>query len=1244
MTKRKTFPEISTMELLDNAGLKYLHHVYLEDPSSKFKRRSEIDFIVFHKRGLLLLEAKGGDRYERSTEEQKGKINDVWTYFEGEKKLYSQKKSPFDQVTENLEDFRRVLCERDESFRNICFARGVVFPDLKFSDAGVLQNDSQAITFDVDSNNFSEFVDSCFDAEYEKKETNFYSHIQENTMGVIKDLLFPNEPKTVDQPHEFRDYSLNKIKNYLFGPAWNDPTQIKIDVFPGELFSTGILHPLEPLDDPITTDLDDEEEISEFSESDESNISKNFSTAEENTDNEVASSHSIMRPSSAGMYFSIPKDSSVEITYGYSTYKKDENNRWTRIHFTGKKTIKLDKKRYNPILTENESITLELRSHFRDSIQHAGIYLVNRSNDNIYQVGLKAKLVDSQLLPQEPIFDDFSDGNLFDDIKIYGSGKGVAVDWSDDLNEIWIDFIPEYDVAKIESKSNNDSNLSIKYLADPESNLSQSDYEENLTIFANSYSSHLEKLAENSLSEHQQENLIKAKNFSSRIKKGIHYLSSDKNAFDAFKLMNLSILTMFARKSKYQGKNFYDTDPDDRQPTWYAFQIAFCLAALPGIIDPISEKDDREIVDLIWFPTGGGKTESYLALLSFTILFRRLKNPQNIGTTVIMRYTLRLLVQDQFSRLASLTVAMDYIRKEKFGGHDLGNEQITLGYWVGKKASPKSIKDASKVVSECLTNKAKQLPFVLDRCPWCDEDLISLTGSAVTAYASHLLDTHNGKPACTNNECGYSATDKSGLPVVLWEDEILKNPPTIIIGTVDNFAKLSWYKYDTQNLFGITQNGYECSPPDLIIQDELHLISGPLGSLVGLYDQLLRTLCSREHPVKIAVSTATISNADQQISRLYGNRSHQVVPPPEIKWGDSFFMSTNNDPKLSRKYLGVFNGSLSPVVSSINTASALLQSSAFRPDISKSNDQAIDPFKTLVWYFNSIRELAYSISSRWNIESRVNYLANNIDKYLGKKFRRKFEYANLQELTSRRSASEIKTIKEKLTIPFKQNYEEGDMRSVDVLFATNMISVGVDIERLGLMMVNGLPKTSSEYIQASSRVGRKHPGLVITTYNINKSRDRSHYEYFRSMHEGLYRYVEPTSVTPFSAGARKKGLAGVFFAYLMHIHPTEDPTEFSLEHMNQAKKWIIDIVSQVHPDESIDVIDSEINQIIKSYKDNQDIITEWGNMVGNDDSTITSLMGTFSDSKKKSKRHVFDILTSLRNVDRDVSVRIFSED
>ena len=1255
---RYTFPEISTKKFLKKENLPYLHHVYLEKISSKFKRRSEIDFIVFHKRGLLLLESKGGDRYERSIKEQKdGKKLDVWTYYEGDKKLYSQNRSPFEQITENLEDLRDLLRKHDPKFNKICFAKGVVFPDLKLSDGGILTN-SEEIAFDKNDTSFSNFIDRCFDAEYLKKEPNFYLKLDNETQKFIEKTLFPDEPIELEEPHEFRDYSLKKIKKYLYGPSWKNVNSEEISTYPGELYSTGRLHPFIVNTEDIDAVDDGNKEIdnptdhnepakSEWVDSDESTISNDHNSEEGEANNDVSRTHSIMNPSSMGLYFSVPLDIKIEIVYGFSIYEKDSDKRtWKREPYLGKKSIELNKQSYKNISTDNnEIINIEIRSHIRDSVQHVGIYLVNKSTDvHVYQVGLKVKIVNASLIPQEPIVEDLADGSLFDDINIYGVGKGVAANWNKDFDEIWSEYLPEYNVPKIESKSDEGVNLSIKFLSDPNNNLSQDAYSKNLLSFSKNYYDHLVSISGEQLSKEQKLNLEKANVFLDRINKGIHYLTTHDDAFKAFKLMNLSILTMFARKSKYNGKTFYETNPNEREPTWYAFQIAFCLAAIPGIVDPINEKNDREIVDLIWFPTGGGKTESYLALLSFTIFIRRLKDNKNIGTSVIMRYTLRLLVQDQFSRLASLTIAMDYIRKIKFDNIELGSEQITLGYWVGQAASPPNIAAVNSVVSQCISYKKNQLPFVLDRCPWCDDDLVTLDpNQSFNPYSKTLLKQNNGKPSCLNNDCGYSLIDKTPLPILLWEEEILKNPPSIIISTVDNFAKLSWNKYNTQNFFKYNNAGFECDPPDLIIQDELHLISGPLGSLVGLYDQLLTTLCSRIYPVKIAVSSATISNADQQISRLYENRDHQVIPPPEIKWGNSFFMSINDDPNLSRKYLGVFNASQSPVVGSLNTAAALLQSSSFRDDITTATNKAIDPYKTLVWYFNSIRELAYSISSRWNIESRVNYLSNTIDLALGSKYKRDFKYANLQELTSRKSAPEIKNIKENLTNKFKQDYDVGDKKAVDVLFATNMISVGVDIERLGLMMVNGLPKTSSEYIQASSRVGRKHPGLVITSYNVNKSRDRSHYEYFRPMHEGLYRYVEPTSVTPFSAGARKKGLAGIFFAYLMHSSPSDSPSSFTSDELNRARDWIIGVVERASPNEKLETLKKELNQIIKKYLNKQDEITDWGNMRGNDDSSKVSLMGTFTDSNKKDKRHIFDVLTSLRNVDRDVAIEIYED-
>ena len=1264
---RITFPETATKKFLDALDLKYIHSFYLQNPVNSKKRRQEIDFIVFHDRGILVLECKGGTSYTREVIEAGNELKEFWTYFENDEPLWGKFESPFEQVTQNLETFRSNLIASDSSFKSTCFAMGCVFPDFKFNDAGACNVDEKTI-FDKDSADFEEFINNCFDEEYKKRDKGFYQSISESHFDLIKKTLFPGEPESIEKTHEMRDYSVKKIKQYLYGPAWDDDRAFSIDQAPFKTFSTGILHPpketfeedIEPkpshdadTDNDNDNDNGEDDDSVDQRASNDSNLhnpkEQASSGGEKDTSNtDSINSHSSNKPSSVGMFFSTNLESSISIKAGFSFFIRNKStNEFDRLkvqHFIEN----AESKKSHPV-PNYEFMTVEVRIFQKDGKKHVGIYLVNTAKkfsfeQTAYQVGLEVHLTEGSLSPQESIVDYNPDQTLFEHQKIYGTGKGAAVDWNEDLDKIWIDYMPEYNVPKIESTPTPGVNLSIEFLADPKSAVSNREYFLNLYQFCDLYENHLQNFKIESLTSNQASNIQDAHNFLSRLRNGVKHLEDNGDALAAFKLMNLSILTMFARKAGYLGENFYDNNPESPTPEWRSFQLAFCIASLPGIIDPENEKEDREIVDLIWFPTGGGKTESYLALLAFTIFFRRIEEPRDIGASVIMRYTLRLLVQDQFSRLASLIISMDYIRKIKFNDVDLGGP-ITLGLWVGSAVSPNKLKDACKEVDNIIRRANEsggelELPFLLDECPWCQTNLIKVSReNPINGYTKVLLKSNEGLPSCTNRECGYSMIDGSPLPVVLWEEQLLKKPTSVIIGTVDNFAKLAWNKYNTNNLFSYQNNDFVCSPPNLIIQDELHLISGPLGSLVGLYDQLIIKLCSRIHPVKIAVSTATISNAGHQISRLYGGRDFQVVPPPEVNWGDSFFMKTNTDKDVSRKYLGVFNASESPIIGSLNTASAILQSTSYKKSLHKVPEETADPYHTLVWYFNSIRELAYSVASRWDIESRIEHLRQRIDKQFTKMDSRYFKHPNLAELTSRRSAYEIKKIKENMTNKFKDQYREGESRAIDAVYATNMISVGIDIERLGVMMVNGLPKTTAEYIQASSRVGRKHPGLVILSYNVNKSRDRSHYEYFRSMHEGLYSFVEPTTVTPFSAGARRKGMAGLLFAYLKHMHAKATPTEYTKEEMVEAKDWITGVFKLTYPKDSLDLIEGEIDAIISVYTDNISNIGDWGGMQPSDNADVKSLMGPYSDSAKK-RNHFYDVMSSLRNVDRDVSVKI----
>ena len=612
-----------------------------------------------------------------------------------------------------------------------------------------------------------------------------------------------------------------------------------------------------------------------------------------------------------GIFFITEPEPDIDIEWGFSTYKD------IGTYFKPKCERTALSNSLNLVVTDSteektdvDHIKINIKTFIKDNKQYTGVYLVNTSDsfsDAVFQCGMRIKVNNSKLLPQDAIKSDATDTSLFENLKVYGVGKGVSVDWnSESLNEIWTEAIPSYDVPKIQSVAQSKANLSIEYLADPEDKIELGEYISNLKLFHSAYHDHLKNISLEGLSGGQEKNIHSAKEFSSRVLKGINYLDEDPEALIAFKLMNLSILTMFARKSGYEGEHFYSNDPDKPAPQWRDFQIAFCLASIIGIIEPELEKKDREIIDLIWFPTGGGKTEAYLALLSFTIFLRRLRNPKNVGLTGLMRYTLRLLVQDQFSRLAQLVVVMDYMRKIEFMGFDLGDQQISLGLFVGQETSPKSVDIAIQKVKKVsfggsrVRTQKKQLPFILDKCPWCNHDLVTMYkfGSKDAddyidipeyGYVPEKLKQNNGKPTCNNPKCGYSLEKKSPLPILQWETEVLSHPPTVLIGTVDNFAKIAWENYETQNFFNFNFDGYDCSPPDLIIQDELHLISGPLGSLVGLYDQLIKKLCSKDSPVKIAVSSATISNAAEQTSKLYGGRNMQIIPPPEKDWGESFY-------------------------------------------------------------------------------------------------------------------------------------------------------------------------------------------------------------------------------------------------------------------------------------------------------------------------------------------------------------------
>ena len=645
-----------------------------------------------------------------------------------------------------------------------------------------------------------------------------------------------------------------------------------------------------------------------------------------------------------------------------------------------------------------------------------------------------------------------------------------------------------------------------------------------------------------------------------RMRAGIELLCEAPLVMRAFRLANRAMLlqqlrsSLPLRKWRQSGDGSLEIEPLDpalvdtsepperngvKKGSWYPFQIAFILLNLRAIAD--SGHPDRRIVDLIWFPTGGGKTEAYLGLSAFAILLRRLRDPQEAGTTVLMRYTLRLLTTQQYQRAASLACALEQLRCEADG--ELGGTPITIGLWVGESLTRNTRQRALTALRELAGGRSRENPFIILKCPWCGAEMGQFThGNRVRVIGYE----RQRNPAtvvfrCRDQDCEFSRTP---LPLMVIDEDIYESPPTLLIGTVDKFALIPW-RPESRALFGLAGEQPQ-RPPELIIQDELHLISGPLGSMVGHYETAVQELCSRRHGgqvlrPKIVASTATISRAAEQCAALYACRREDVFqfPPQCLRAGDSFF-AYEDEAAPGRLYMGVHASALpSQVTAQVRVLSALLQA----PLSAGATDEAErNPYWTVIWYFNSLRELGHAATLiRADITQHLN--AMRIRKRIlkpapGERERRRFINLSL-ELTSRVPSSGIPDALQRLERDYPNS---GDGTPVDVCLATNMISVGVDVPRLGVMAVTGQPKTTSEYIQATSRVGRRDPGLVTVIYNTGKPRDRSHYEHFRSYHASIYRYVEPTSVTPFATPVRERALHAVLVALVRALGPEANRT------------------------------------------------------------------------------------------------------
>lgn len=871
---------------------------------------------------------------------------------------------------------------------------------------------------------------------------------------------------------------------------------------------------------------------------------------------------------------------------------------------------------------------------------------------------------------------------------VYGTGLGTSVNWKiDESGKGFIrnDFFPEFEVPSMDFALPDDcgvgsQTLSMKYLSDLD------DTEKNVKIrdlesLVNAYSAWIDDLVVRShaleprFAKAADRNLNGCREACERMRNGIRILGKDDMAWDAFQLANRA---MFMQRVQLAIQKEYPASyPDEKalsnvlkdidygtadetfsndQYAWRPFQLAFMLLDVASVTD--DDSPDRSLVDLIWFPTGGGKTEAYLGLAAMTIFYRRFRHPaQGGGTTVIMRYTLRLLAAQQFTRASTLICACEFIRKDceskksRYRRYALGTTPITIGLWIGGEHTPNTDDGAKKNLEKLNKATSYSLEYAKDtynkfqvlKCPWCGTRMTPERDGVKKIRGSFGYKMHGGNHFalyCPRQSCPFG----NSLPVQVVDEELYNEPPTLLFGTVDKFAMLPW-ENRIGNFFALNSGN---RAPELIIQDELHLISGPLGTMVGLYESAVDALCRRKGNVtKIVASTATIRRAIEQCAALY-DRDVSQFPHPALDAEDSFFAREKKidyeKENFGRKYVGLMPSGKTKAMMEIRSMAAMLQK-AKDMDVS---DEVRDKLWTLTAYYNSLKDLGKAATM---VDDDVKDFMKRMC-YRLKSNAEVRKIGTADELTSRVSTTQLNQTLDKLE---KNKYSTENMKKhlppypCNVLLATNMISVGIDVARLNVMLLVGQPKLTSEYIQASSRVGREYPGVAFTMYDGGKSRDRSHYEQFKAYHESFYRHVEPTGATPFSAPARKRALHAVLIAYIRlsadGLSGETDAIKFRKE---DNKKTVDDIVGymvnrcvdvnrRINPymkDDSAD-LKMEMEDILEKWDDlarNAEEIFCYGRkfMMKNPDASGERLMKVFGTFREDP---AFETMTSMRNVD-----------
>jgi hypothetical protein len=637
-------------------------------------------------------------------------------------------------------------------------------------------------------------------------------------------------------------------------------------------------------------------------------------------------------------------------------------------------------------------------------------------------------------------------------------------------------------------------------------------------------------------------------------------LVADAQAMLAFKLMNESFGLLNELQKKRGGKAI---------PGWYLFQLCFMLSVVPSVLSERAE--DARKAHLLWFPTGGGKTEAVMGVVVFAMFLERLRG-RAFGVTSWMRFPLRLLTFQQMQRYVDLVIAADEVRSEHSATiKALASAPFTIGYFGGRRNSPNDLRyvpddlgmtrDLFVRLRERLGRNPNAIDVLLDTegeelfqrlllvgdCLYCGkEGSVRIVGDVETLSLRHR---------CTS--C------KRTLPVLSVDDDIYCELPTVLVGTLDKLATIG-FRIGFRTLLGKSDGRCEkhgfgtfgkclkasyggCSHADwrpfpkgmrpyggisILFQDELHLINEQLGCFDAHYESLLMSLCeetSGRPPVVIAAS-ATIEGAEHQLQHLY-DAEEARFPGEGPRLRESFYAAETSD--LQRTFVGIRPSNLAHLDTTMSLATFLFEEigdlrnhrarmETFYPSVRVlSNDDyeaLIDRHSLVVSYVNSKRE-GQNIRRSMDEQVRDALLRTGREDIYG--------------ITSLSGDSTMDQVKDALRRMKVDRRTLPDDEKLDFAVATSMISHGVDVDRLNTMIFFSYPRTTAEYIQASSRAGRTFPGLVFVVLKSTTYRDRSFYKNFVQVHEALDKMVETVPIDRFAIHAVERTVPGVATALLI---------------------------------------------------------------------------------------------------------------